>query len=184
MALVLSEEQVMLRDSAAGFLSEKAGVAQLHELRDAGSETAFDAGVWKEMAEMGWAGIAIAEEFGGHVHVFSPAYKPDEMTELVKIADPVRSFDPVAMDAAIDELSDRVLELVAKRRVEPTDDGVVRLTAKDRGRTASFGRGVAYESLELRLADGLATASPMPLHRLRVPGCHVEDPEILAILEA
>lgn len=28
-----------------------------------------------------------AEEFGGDVHVFSPAYKPDEMTELVKIAD-------------------------------------------------------------------------------------------------
>ena len=65
MALVLNEEQMMLRDSAAGFLSEKAGVAQLRELRDAGSETAFDDGVWKEMAEMGWAGIAIPEEFGG-----------------------------------------------------------------------------------------------------------------------
>ncbi|MEM1403610.1 MAG: acyl-CoA dehydrogenase family protein [Pseudomonadota bacterium] len=65
MALVLNEEQMMLRDSAAGFLSEKAGVPQLRELRDAGSETAFDDGVWKEMAEMGWAGIAIPEEFGG-----------------------------------------------------------------------------------------------------------------------
>lgn len=65
MALVLNGEQMMLRDSAAGFLSEKAGVAQLRELRDAGSETAFDDGVWKEMAEMGWAGIAIPEEFGG-----------------------------------------------------------------------------------------------------------------------
>lgn len=28
-----------------------------------------------------------AEEFGGDVHVFSPAYKPDEMEELLKIAD-------------------------------------------------------------------------------------------------
>lgn len=28
-----------------------------------------------------------AEEFGGEVHVFSPAYKPKEMTELLKISD-------------------------------------------------------------------------------------------------
>ena len=34
MALVLNEEQMMLRDSAAGFLSEKAGVAQLRDLRE------------------------------------------------------------------------------------------------------------------------------------------------------
>ncbi len=65
MALVLNEEQVMLRDSAAGFLAEKATVAQLRELRDSGSERGFDESVWREMAEMGWAGIAIPEAFGG-----------------------------------------------------------------------------------------------------------------------
>lgn len=65
MALVLSEEQVMLKDAAAGFLSEKATVAHLRALRDSGSETGFDADTWKEMVDMGWAGIAIGEEFGG-----------------------------------------------------------------------------------------------------------------------
>jgi acyl-CoA dehydrogenase len=65
MALVLNEEQVMLRDSAAGFLAEKATVAHLRELRDSGSERGFDESVWREMAEMGWAGIAIPEAFGG-----------------------------------------------------------------------------------------------------------------------
>jgi acyl-CoA dehydrogenase len=65
MALVLNEEQVMLRESAAGFLAEKASVAQLRELRDSDSERGYDEGVWREMAEMGWAGIAIPEEFGG-----------------------------------------------------------------------------------------------------------------------
>lgn len=65
MALVLNEEQIMLKDSAAGFLAEKAGVPQLRALRDSGSETGYDAAVWQEMAEMGWAGIAIPEEFGG-----------------------------------------------------------------------------------------------------------------------
>ncbi|MDB4429679.1 carboxynorspermidine decarboxylase [bacterium] len=36
-----------------------------------------------------------AEEFGGDVHVFSPAYKPDEMTALVEIADHI-VFNSVA----------------------------------------------------------------------------------------
>jgi alkylation response protein AidB-like acyl-CoA dehydrogenase len=65
MALVLNEEQVMLKDAAAGFLAEKATVAHLRELRDSASETGYSPEVWAEMAQMGWAGIAIAEEFGG-----------------------------------------------------------------------------------------------------------------------
>ena len=65
MALVLNEEQVMLKDAAAGFLAEKATVAHLRALRDSNDENGIDAAVWKEMAEMGWAGIAIPEEFGG-----------------------------------------------------------------------------------------------------------------------
>lgn len=65
MALVLNEEQVMLRDSAAGFLTEKASVAHLRALRDSGNERGFSDDVWREMAQMGWAGIAIAEAFGG-----------------------------------------------------------------------------------------------------------------------
>jgi acyl-CoA dehydrogenase len=65
MALVLNEEQVMLRDSAAGFLAEKATVAHQRELRDSHSERGFSDEVWSEMAQMGWTGIAIPEEFGG-----------------------------------------------------------------------------------------------------------------------
>lgn len=65
MALVLNEEQVMLKDAATGFLAEKASVAQLRNLRDSGSESGFSPEVWQEIAEMGWAGIAIPEEYGG-----------------------------------------------------------------------------------------------------------------------
>ena len=65
MALVLNEEQVMLKDAAAGFLAEKASVAHLRALRDSGDEQGFASEVWAEMAQMGWAGIAIPEEFGG-----------------------------------------------------------------------------------------------------------------------
>jgi alkylation response protein AidB-like acyl-CoA dehydrogenase len=65
MALVLNEEQQMLKEAAAGFLAEKAGVAQLRALRDSANEDGFSREVWAQMAAMGWAGIAIAEEFGG-----------------------------------------------------------------------------------------------------------------------
>lgn len=65
MALVLNEEQVMLQESAAGFLKEKASVAQLRALRDGDDELRFDSAIWQEMAEMGWAGIAIPEAYGG-----------------------------------------------------------------------------------------------------------------------
>jgi acyl-CoA dehydrogenase len=65
MALVLNEEQQMLKDAAAGFLAEKATVAHLRALRDSSDELGFDTGTWAEMAQMGWAGIAIPEEFGG-----------------------------------------------------------------------------------------------------------------------
>ncbi len=65
MALVLSEEQLMIRDSAAGFLAEKASVSQLRALRDGENELGYDKQVWQEMVDMGWAGIAIPEAFGG-----------------------------------------------------------------------------------------------------------------------
>jgi len=65
MPLVLTEEQEMLRDSARGFLDEKAPVSALRKLRDTEDATGFDRGLWKEMAEMGWAGIVVEEEYGG-----------------------------------------------------------------------------------------------------------------------
>ncbi len=65
MALVLNEEQVMLRDAAAGFLAEKATVSHLRALRDRDDERGFDDDVWQQMVALGWAGIAIPEAFGG-----------------------------------------------------------------------------------------------------------------------
>jgi alkylation response protein AidB-like acyl-CoA dehydrogenase len=63
MALVLSEEQQMLRDSAKTFVQEVSPVGALRLLRDGGEEWSPE--LWSGMAEMGWTGIAVAEEFGG-----------------------------------------------------------------------------------------------------------------------
>src|SRR5690554_4515156 len=63
--LVLNEEQTMLRESAQGFLQEKAPVQQLRELRDSRDETGFSTALWQEMAEMGFVATLIPEAYGG-----------------------------------------------------------------------------------------------------------------------
>jgi alkylation response protein AidB-like acyl-CoA dehydrogenase len=62
---VLSEEQTMIRDGAKSWVQEKSPVTAFRKVRDSGNEDGFDRAAWKEMAEMGWAGILIPEEFGG-----------------------------------------------------------------------------------------------------------------------
>jgi alkylation response protein AidB-like acyl-CoA dehydrogenase len=65
MALVLTEEQSMLRDSARGLISDKAPVSHLRQLRDSKDTTGFSRELWKTFAEMGFAGLLVPEEFGG-----------------------------------------------------------------------------------------------------------------------
>ena len=65
MSMILTEEQEMLQKTAQELISERAPVAHLRALRDARDETGFSRELWKEMAELGWAGIALPEEFGG-----------------------------------------------------------------------------------------------------------------------
>jgi len=62
---VLSEEQTLLRDAAKAWTQEKSPVTAFRKLRDSGNTDGFDRAVWKEMAEMGWAGIVVPEEYGG-----------------------------------------------------------------------------------------------------------------------
>jgi alkylation response protein AidB-like acyl-CoA dehydrogenase len=65
MALVLSEEQSMLRDSARGLISDKAPVSHLRQLRDSNDTTGFSLDLWKTFAEMGFSGLLVPEDFGG-----------------------------------------------------------------------------------------------------------------------
>ena len=65
MSLVLTEDQFMFRDAAKRFAAERAPVAQLRKLRDDNDAVGFSREVWKEMADMGWAGVLVPEEYGG-----------------------------------------------------------------------------------------------------------------------
>jgi len=65
MALVLNEEQQMLKESAQGFLAEFAPIAELRKQRDAGSQTGYADNLWGQMTDMGWAAILVPEAYGG-----------------------------------------------------------------------------------------------------------------------
>lgn len=60
-----SEEHRLLEDSAKAFVSKQAPPSLLRALRDGGGGGAFDAALWAQMVELGWAGIAIPEAHGG-----------------------------------------------------------------------------------------------------------------------
>ena len=62
---VLTEEQSMLRDAAKSWVREKSPVTAFRKVRDSGNEDGFDRVAWKEIANMGWTGIIVPEEFGG-----------------------------------------------------------------------------------------------------------------------
>ena len=65
MALVLTEEQSLLRDSARGFISNHAPVSHLRQLRDSRDAAGFSRELWKSFADMGFTGLLVPEDFGG-----------------------------------------------------------------------------------------------------------------------
>src|SRR5579864_1158684 len=62
---VLTEEQSMLRDAARTWTQEKSPVSAFRKMRDSGQPLGYDPAAFAEMAEMGWAGVIIPEEYGG-----------------------------------------------------------------------------------------------------------------------
>jgi len=62
---VLNEEQTMLRDMAREWTKNESPVTEWRKVRDADTAQGYDAGVYTEMAQMGWAGIVIPEAQGG-----------------------------------------------------------------------------------------------------------------------
>jgi alkylation response protein AidB-like acyl-CoA dehydrogenase len=63
---LLTDDQKMLRETAASFLAEEGSIAkQLRHWRDKGCSDGFGHGLWKQFAELGLTGIGIPESHGG-----------------------------------------------------------------------------------------------------------------------
>lgn len=65
MALVLNEDEQLLKDSVKGFCLHSAPISVLRKLRDSKDEMGYDKNLWNQMVELGWAGMAIDEAYGG-----------------------------------------------------------------------------------------------------------------------
>lgn len=65
MALVLNEDQALIKDTAHEFCATQANIEQLRKLRDSDDALGYSLDTWKQMAELGWAGIVIPEQYGG-----------------------------------------------------------------------------------------------------------------------
>ena len=65
MALIFTEEQNMLRESARAFLGTEGPVSQLRRLRDTADAAGFWLPLWKQFAEMGFSGVLVPEAQGG-----------------------------------------------------------------------------------------------------------------------
>jgi len=59
----ITEEQAQLIDIAQSFCRDKSPVDKVRALL--GDDTGFDPEVWAEIAELGWLGIGVPEDFGG-----------------------------------------------------------------------------------------------------------------------
>jgi acyl-CoA dehydrogenase len=63
MNLDFSPEQQRMREAARRFLAERCTPAAVRKVFE--GQDRFDRGLWRELAELGYLGIAIPEEFGG-----------------------------------------------------------------------------------------------------------------------
>jgi alkylation response protein AidB-like acyl-CoA dehydrogenase len=59
----LTDEQQAIKSTARDFLASRFKSERMREI--AASEGGFDADGWKQMAELGWTGLALPEEWGG-----------------------------------------------------------------------------------------------------------------------
>lgn len=63
--MVLNEEQRLLHSTIRDFLTERAPVAALRELRDNPNPQGFDTELWQELIDLGVSSIVLSEEHGG-----------------------------------------------------------------------------------------------------------------------
>jgi len=65
MSLVLNEDQRMLKEAALGFCRENVPLSVLRDLRDSNDPLGYDQEIWRQIVELGWAGMTIPEAYGG-----------------------------------------------------------------------------------------------------------------------
>jgi alkylation response protein AidB-like acyl-CoA dehydrogenase len=65
MALTLDTDTALIRDTALDFFAKRSPVSALRKLRDDKDALGLSLPLWRQMAELGWAGFLVPEAYGG-----------------------------------------------------------------------------------------------------------------------
>lgn len=107
MDLLLTDEQQMLRDSAATFTERQGGAERLRTLRQ--SETKLDRDIWTQAAEAGWLAVLAPESAGGLALGNVDQCLVSEELGKGLVPEPVAAVSAVARAIADDALAAAIL---------------------------------------------------------------------------
>lgn len=92
-----TEDQSLIASTARQYLEENIAIDTVRELMM--TDDGFDRGIWKEMGELGWTGLAIADEHGGAG--FGPAELGVLMEEMGRLVTPGPFFASAVLATAV-----------------------------------------------------------------------------------
>src|SRR5947207_9625879 len=112
-----SDEQKQLRDQARKFLAEKCSPKAVRTVLD--GKAPYDKELWKGLAEMGFLGVAIPEQFGGagagHLELCVIAEEMGRANAPVPFSSTVYLAAEALMIAGSDEQKQKWLPKIARR---------------------------------------------------------------------
>ncbi len=111
-----SDDQKLLKDQARKFLAEKCTAKTVRKVLE--GTQGHDAALWKQIAEMGWLGTAIPEEFGGlglgYLELCVVAEELGRALAPVPFSSTVYLFAEALLAAGTDEQKKKYLPKVAE----------------------------------------------------------------------
>jgi alkylation response protein AidB-like acyl-CoA dehydrogenase len=154
MNLEFSEDQKFVQHTAREFLSKNAGLDVCRKVLEA-KDVAYDAGLWKGVAEMGWLGAVVPEEQGGAGLGY---------LELVLIAEEVgRSLAPIPFSSSVALCTEAILIAGSDAQKK---QWLPRLASGDAIGTVAIAEGPGdpdAASVATRFAGGKLTGTKLPV---------------------
>src|ERR1700759_3031007 len=114
-----SDDQKMLKDQARKFLTDKCSTKTVRAVFEGGEH--YDPRLWKEIAEMGWTGTAIPENYGGlglgYLELCVIAEEMGRALAPVPFSSTVYLFAEAILQAGSEEQKKRLLPKVASGEI-------------------------------------------------------------------
>ncbi|MGA9796238.1 MAG: acyl-CoA dehydrogenase family protein [Rhizomicrobium sp.] len=152
-----SDDQKMLRDSARKFLSEKCATKTVRKVFEGAQ--GYDKDLWKQIAQMGWLGTAIPEEFGGlglgYLELCVVAEELGRAIAPVPFSSTVYLFAEAILAAGTDEQKKKYLPKIASGELIGTfarAEGAGAVTPKS---TRATFKGGKLSGKKIAVVDGM-----------------------------